>query len=411
MEQIWIQLPKVIPILRERPHQQNKVDFEEFSIYFKNIIHPWHEEYDVIVRCEYGSNYGNFWRIKEYPADVDSFPLTIQIYNPWGEVVAEKSSTVELYTKLVRPEEYRLLCLGDSMTHRHAYVDHLATKLYNLKLVGTRSYCGTAAMEGRGGWTLGRYLTQYADEKGGPSPFVFPKNVNGADYFGDISFAERLKTPELETYALDGYAPRELKEGEIYFREGALYRHQATGDVLVDASPEWEFSFEKYIQRNRIGPVDAVSILMGANDYQLAEYEEAHDRIAKYIDNLQQVIDSIHAYDPEIDVILNMPVTCAEQYAWGVRGYGSEKRYRYCMTLAVRAILDRWDGKEDEHIVISPMLLNLDPVYGFDMQAYPVSMYSDKLEMHHSNWVHPNVCGYRQMGDALGGVIEKLRRK
>lgn len=50
------------------------------------------------------------------------------------------------------------------------------------------------------------------------------------------------------------------------------------------------------------------------------------------------------------------------------------------------------------------------PVNGFDSEGYRPNPYSANIERHHSNWVHPNLDGHRQIGDALACVVEKLRQ-
>ena len=51
-----IALPSKIFILRQKENQDIVRDREEYNIYFKNIILPYREEYDVRVECEFGGN-------------------------------------------------------------------------------------------------------------------------------------------------------------------------------------------------------------------------------------------------------------------------------------------------------------------------------------------------------------------
>lgn len=108
-------------------------------------------------------------------------------------------------------------------------------------------------------------------------------------------------------------------------------------------------------------------------------------------------------------IIVNLPVCGAEQYAWGLRGNGSAKRYRLNTMLLCRALLERWDAHEAEHVYICPMRCFLDPKDGFDTDVYRTNPYSARLNEHQSNWVHPNQAGYGQMGDALASLVERLR--
>ena len=406
MREMMILLPEKIAILRSRKHPSIAVDTECYALYFDNFIHPLRPEYDVEVICDYGVNFGDCWRISVFPENVDQFPLTVVVYDEWGEKLGEKSCTVELVEKSVAPEEYRILCLGDSMTHRHVYVDHMAVKLANVKTVGTRSFNGgVICHEGRGGWQLSHYVTQYVDWWGGASPFVFPEG----EYYGDKSYNERIRTPDLDSYSLDGYTWREIQEGQIFHDDGKLWRYGVHGSVMVEENPRWSFSFAKYLERFEVSKPNAVSILLAANDLQNISYEDGPARIGQFMAELETVIASIHECDPAIDIIINLPVSGAEQYAWGLRGNVSAKRYRLNTLLLCRELLARWDRAEKEHVYICPMRCILDPQTGFDTEVYRTNPYSARLAEHHSNWVHPNQAGYRQMGDALAAVVEKLR--
>ena len=107
-----------------------------------------------------------------------------------------------------------------------------------------------------------------------------------------------------------------------------------------------------------------------------------------------------------------MPPIGAEQYAWGTQlgCKGSSKMYRFNIIKAGKAIIEKWSGKEDEGIYISPVLLCIDPEHGFSKSVYKATKYSESQETHHNNWVHPYIAGYQQIGDAMCGPIQKMRK-
>ena len=411
MNEVWILLPETIPILRTRRRSSIEVDPETATLYFENFIYPLRAEYDVIVECEYGGNFGNGWKISSFPENLDSFPLTVKVYDEWGVLLSEKSCRIELIDKSFTANEYRLLCIGDSMTHRHGYVYHVANKLANVKMIGTRSFNGVIYHEGRGGWTLTRYMKQYADWWGGASPFVFPKQVAGKDYYGDMPYMERLKTPELDSYSLDGYTSEQISEGQIYHEGGKLMRIENGQAVCFDAAPEWEFDFGKYMERFKLEKPDCISILMGANDLQNTSYEDSDARVKQFMSELETMIKSIHEYDKSIEIVVNLPAPGAEQYAWGLRGNSSSKRYRLNLLKLTKALIDRWDGRQKEHVFVCAMRHFVDPVYGFDMGGERANSYSNCVTVHQNNWVHPSISGYDQMGDALAATVQKIRKQ
>lgn len=405
---IIIALPAEMYILRPEANQDIVRDTEEYNIYFKNIILPYREEFDIRVECEYGSNYGEFWRISEFPYDCDSFPLTLAIYDDMGCRIAEKACVVHLVDKK-KSKEFAVMPIGDSMTHTTTCIGHAVSKLRNVQTRGLRSFDGHIYTEGRGGWSYTSYFNNVTICWGGVSPFIFPRDVAGKDYYGDWDFEKMKQSDSRPTYSYDGFPVYELKDGMIYHKDGKLYRKEPEADVPVSEDPEWEISFAKYVERFQPGHIDAVSLLMGGNDLQVISYENCDAVIEDYVNNTRKMIDAIWAYDPDIKIIINLPIIGAEQYAWGKRMhcFSGSKQYRFIVIKAAAALIRRFEG--EKNIYISASLLNLDPVFGFDKEPYRANKYSDDYVMKQSNWVHPNANGYKQMGDALAAVIEAIR--
>ncbi len=69
MEKISIILPGKIYFLKTIPDPISNSAYEEFSIYYENIIYPYSEVYDVEVISPYGNDYKRFWRISNYTKD------------------------------------------------------------------------------------------------------------------------------------------------------------------------------------------------------------------------------------------------------------------------------------------------------------------------------------------------------
>ncbi len=401
-----IAIPSKVYIMRPKKDYAvvGGIGGEQYNIYFRNVILPFKDEYDIKIKCDYGANYGEFWRIEEFPYDTDSFPLKISVYDAGGTCIAEKETTI-IMTEKNQAENYDIMAIGDSMTHACVYPAHVMHKLENLHFKGTRSFDGQLFTEGRGGWTYDAYFLNNTICWGGVSPFLFPKGVD--DYYGDIDFENMKKSDNKPAYSYDGFAAAEPHEGQIYHKDGMLYKFGTAEPV--NKKPEWEFNFGKYMAKNRIGHIDAVSLFMGGNDLQIVEYEESEKVIAHFIENIQKVTDSIKKYDDKIKIIINLPVIGAEQFAWGKRMKCTctSKQYRYNVIHAAQAIIDNFENRSG--IYLSSSLLNLDPVYGFDLQPYKANIYSDAYIMRHANWVHPNRTGYMQIGDSLAAAIEYIR--
>ncbi len=413
-EKPHIILPSVIRILRDRLVQGVRTEASEFHLYFSNFIVPYHVEWDVQVTCDYGANYGDCWKItNQFPRDKDEFSLTIAVYDEDKTKLAEKTVTIKLCDRWVKQDPYRVLFFGDSMTHSAVYVTHAATKLYNLQTLGTRSFNGLIYLEGRGGWDMESYCThRQAVPARVCSPFMFPCAVKGEDYYGDLLYWNEVKNPDHHPYAYDGYQYEELKDGQYFLSEGKLY--QQTGDTatLVDEDPAFEFSFPKYIARHQFGRVDAVSVLIGANDLQHTPYDKLATELPRYIQYLRDFAASVKANDPNTAIVFNLPVLGADQHAWGtcVKCRTTQKTYNYNMQQAAMAILDEFGDREDEGFYVCPMQAVMDPVTSHPHATFYPTMYTSMSVTAQQDWVHPNLAGYYQMGDAIAAVLEDIRQ-
>lgn len=409
IQKIQILLPETVYILRDRPNQTVPVDREEYQIYFQNTVVPYSETYDIQVCCDYGKNYGDFWRIDEFPVS-GGFSLTIQVFDA-GECLGEKTVRMVPVEKKRHSQPFSVLCIGDSMTRAGIYLSHIAEKLNGIRFVGSRTYNGSLCHEGRGGWSLSDYLTRYWF-RGGVSPFLFPGQVSGAQYFGDMAYFNALCRDCAGDYDLEGFSMPEIQEGQVFYQDGRLFCQEKEGARRLDAEPDFSFDFEKYLTRFGIQRPDAVSILLGANDFQRCTYREAEARITRFMEDLSVMISGIRRAGEDTAVILNLPVPGAEQYAWGEAAgcAGSAKQYRRVIQRLTERLLRKWD-RPDAGVFLSPMHMNLDPVYGFPRKMEPVNRYSEAARSCHSNWLHPCDAGYRQMGDMLAGVLEYLSQR
>ena len=408
-----ILLPETTFFLKDVQSCDICTDKEEHSVYFKNIIYPYSEEYDVLVECDYGKNLGNCWRIDSFPDGVNEFELKISVCAPYGKCVAQGKTTVRFLEKK-RGAELKLLCIGDSMTFGEEYVEQAAAKAKNIRTIGTRQVKRSVFHEGRGGWCCGEYLQSSTDTGKGVSPFLFPKSCEAEEYFGDKTFCGRLAAEETRNgYTYTGFASEEIKDGMYVYDGERLLRFENGKYVTAEEKPCFEFSFEKYLRRYGIPVPDVVSLLFGANEFQLTAYENAEREVGEYIENMKKIVAAVRSVCPACAVAVNLPVTGSEQFAWGMQlgCRGRAKRYEYIIKLAARALLDEFDGRSGEGIYVCSMLGAIDPEAGYASGTYNANIYSEKTYVHQTNWVHPNRSGYKQMGDALAGVLAAVRER
>ncbi len=411
MNDILILLPDTIYIKKMKSNQNIITMSEEYNIYFKNILLPYNEKWDIQIKCKYGQNLGDCWRLSDYTESDDEFEFELIVYSEYGKKICSKKSKIIMSE---RSENIRtkLMFIGDSMTYSQKYVEHIFTSLRGIETVGMRSLNDNIMQEGRGGWSYDQYFNSWY-EQFGLSPFLFPKNIMGKEYYGNKDFADIVNDKNAVTYQYYGYNFGEIKDGQYYTSCNKLYRKNGNESELIADNPEFEFDFLKYLERFDLKKPDIVSLLMGANDLQICPYEESENRIAKYIDNTEKIINEIHRADKKIKIIINMPVSGAEQYCWGTQlgCTGSEKMYRFNIMHASDCILKKFDNRQKENIYVSPMNACIDPVNGFPYTYVKANKYTEEMVKKQSNWVHPSLSGYCQMGDALAGVIEYIRKK
>ncbi len=409
---MFILLPQKISVLRPRKDQTIRTDKEEYHLYFANMIHPYHQGLDVQVECDYGRNYGSFWRMEGYPYEVDSFPLSIAVYDENGVLLARKSTTVELYEKDASHQSMTVLPIGDSMTQAQKYLEHTAEKLRGVKFVGSRSFDGIIAHEGRGGFASEDYRHKHQDPYA-YSPFVFPIGVSAAEYYGDITFWTAVNEhPERDFYVYDGYEKREVGPHRIYNREDVLYRMENGVEKVYDPTPQWEFHFGKYLEQQNFAMPDVISVLLGTNDIMKLTYKDMESGIEHTMQNMDVIIESIRKYAPDSKILLGLPILpTTSEYAFG-KCFGNRKtakQSRMIMKEYLRRSIEKWDGREEEHIYLVPMYAVIDPLNGFKTDAFSTGLYYGSLEVQVGEAIHPNPAGYYQMGDALAAVLQKIR--
>lgn len=412
MKDIRILLPQTLRFMRngrQRPFQTN---LWEYRLYFSNVISPFSDDWDVVVECAYGENRGDHYYLCTYER-VDSFPLTIAVYEN-GCRLAEKKVEVRLCDPSYGTAPYRVLFLGDSMTRSETYFTHAVEQLWQIQSIGTRTKNGWIRHEGRGGWSIPMYLERFAaEENTGNSPFLFPEGIRGEDYYGDLFFWQQVQDPGRNNYNYDGFPYEPLVPGQVFYRDGGLYRKEEVGETCLTEHPVFRFDFDKYLRRYAPEGVDAVSILMGANDLQVCSYEGSEDRCGAFLANLHTLVDLIHQDHPEVKILLNLPILGGDPYHWGEQMgcRATAGQYRYHIQNAAHRIIAEFDGKEGEGIYLCPMLAALDPVFGFARKTVHPNQYSEGSLTVGANWVHPCAAGYRQMGDILAASLEHMRQE
>ena len=225
-------------------------------------------------------------------------------------------------------------------------------------------------------------------------------------------------------------------EGEFLYTQEGYYKYPTIGDVMYNPELEegfkwiewnghtWEsmmnqpkgveFDFTKYMIKNKMafeaGTPTHVSILLGANEFGLGKKIYYIDT---FINQLNQMIDSIHEFDSNIKVIVCLPVLGPDPQpvtSWMRNVYID---YNYCIKYASYHLIQAFDTDEalKRNIYLAPMTLTVDTRNGFNYVQRVEEVDGIKsLVINSDNSIHPNNhIGQVQMGNTLAAVIQKYR--
>lgn len=411
------------------------------TLYYRNLCLTPFTQYSLTSQSFYGHTLAGRWYYESGKMDevVPNAPFSLDFSLTTPTTVMNTRTAVEVVEQS-NTSPVRLLAIGDSLTRMGNYLGQVEKVLTNADTVGTITYPGeTIAREGRGGWTLKKYFTLIGSADTLDSPFVFPTTVSGSQYKGNTVDWKKVITAHSMDSAYGGLQKlaRGWKDtGEYLYDANGYYKNPSIGDVMIDPSlPEgmkwiqwngtnwapmaiqptqFEFSFSKYMERFAIaypnGSPTHISILLGANDF--GTFDTLMD-LDGYLGYMKQLIASIHAYDPSIEVIIctptlgpNLSVITEDKEMYG--------RYDRNIKLAAYYLLQTFDNEASslEHISIAPMTLTLDTANGYDYtrtQFEQDGLFYTKVTP--ANTLHPNQYGHTQMGNTLAAVIQKTRNE
>ncbi len=149
------------------PPQIYALSGHELNIYFDNIINGRDSDYDFNVVCDIGKLYEGFYRV--IPESGGVFPITIQVIDNCS-VLCEATSEIVVTDGKEENLVINCLVIGDSIICNDYLLPSIDSNMreanMSIKFWGTRGE-SRYKHEGRGGWTINKYLN--SEE----SPFVF----------------------------------------------------------------------------------------------------------------------------------------------------------------------------------------------------------------------------------------------
>jgi hypothetical protein len=390
---------------------------QRYRLEFAKIISGFNSSTEEVIigSPEEGSViHPDYW---EYtPSAPGSFTLSITVKDNSGTIRASTSRPA-VVSAVRTGSDLRLLSIGDSITRAGGYADLAVQCILGGKTVGTRTYDnGSVSTEGRGGWTMERYLTRIAEPTGGDSPFLFPVGVKGSKYRGNTCFWRDVTAANPDGYDYDGFqmiARGWRTTGSYPFDPNGYPTSADVGDVVVDpslpAGAQWRqydgstwstmnpqpnvgVSFAKYVERYAAafssGPPTSISIMLGTVDFLSSPPELSW---STYKSRLDWLLASIRQWDPDVPIILIGPPSGAPANMWADQRIKGPEFNRRIVDLSRRlyATYDTPEGRADGIYVISFLGV----------------VASDNM----ADYVHPKSPeGHDQMGPWLAGILAHL---
>ena len=333
----------------------------EFRLWFRNVaMTDDAATCRFEVQCERGTATAEHWTFTPTEADIGEHRLTIIARSANGTPI-DPPATVETSLRVITPRSltagnqtetdladktpFRLLIVGDSLTHASTYPTEVARLLKasgtDVELMGTHRPEGVAegiAHEGYGGWTWDRFATHYEPEPDG------------------------------------------------------TYRKRSSPFVFLDEQSKPTLSVSKYFETHFSGhKPDAIIVLLGINDCFGAppnDVKAMNAHIDQTFASADLVLASLREAAPEarIGFCLTPPANARDEAFKA--NYGdryTRKGWKAIQHRLVQRQLEYVAKKNDPKIRIVPTELNVDPVDG-----YP-----------DNNGVHPNTVGYHQIAQMM----------
>lgn len=164
-----------------------------------------------------------------------------------------------------------------------------------------------------------------------------------------------------------------------------------------------KFDFAYYMANNGFSGIDLVCLNLGTNSANPYLYDTI-------IDEIDEMIASIHTYDPNIQVLVSLIPPSASQDGFGAAvtvGNGTTFSYDYYQRLIVEKYMENYMG--ENNVDVAPVYVILDTKYDFPTVETTVSARNPTPVTRQSNQVHPSVYGYLHMADVYyNTILDKL---
>jgi hypothetical protein len=339
----------------------------ETNIYFDNIVLVLNRDnYAFDVICDKGLQLAERWTLTPEATDVGEYPIQVVVRDETNSVLARGRSTVRVvpFEQKV-PGLTTLLLVGASLTEYSIYPQQLLDLdkkdgYMLLRFIGSRGPndappTGELRHEGYSGWTAEAFVTLH----------------------GPLSRSGYYKRPE-------------------------------TGSPFVyeTSAGQYQLDFARYCKEfnGGVGP-DAITIHLMPNDIFTATDDTIEARVDKMLGYYDALIKEFHKVraNTRVGVVLPTPPSQSQDGFRNYRGAGRQTRWQYRRNLhrALERAIQKYGGREGEHIYLVPVYANFDTAHHYPTVTGPVNARASETAVRVNNGTHPAPEGYQQTADSI----------
>lgn len=348
----------------------------ECNIYFNNIVSVInYKNYAFDVKCKIGRTDSARWRVIPSEKDIGEHKISICVYDDDG-LAGEGETTLVVVPPVAEKKSLSLLLIGASQTGAVGYPERIWELMkqennVDFSMIGSNSggYAkpvpGGVAHEGYGGWGWNSFFVRW-----------------GID----------------ESDKNDGLHPRRpwVCNSRFLFPDGDSFK----------------FDLKQYMAKYNSGKApDVVVIMLGINNIFAARSNQDVDKtwdedIYPY---MKRMVEEFRKLNPDIRIAFTTLTPGAfSQDAFGASYKNEYNLWQWRKNHAYYHLHKLPAAVREFNVDLIPVHAVVDGDHGYPEKEEPANQRSETMISRQSNGLHPNLSGYRQIGDCIFGYLKSL---
>ncbi len=409
---------------------------DEFQLFYRGVIRSMNPyKYYIFVNCAKGKPYPRYFSFKPTINDEGDYPLTISLYNDFGDLIEEASTNLHVINPVKPKKKINILCFGDSLTFNGVWPYEgyrrfckIGGDPAGLGFSDTLNFVGTmkkidednheVGYEGYGGWQWRHFVNNEAVSTTSSVWIEVDSHNLTEDDQHSVWKSDKLQ------WVLESIEDKKLKFkrgpgnfsclpaiGEKFINvEGGIHQD----DIIVKkyyfekGNPFYDEelkgpNFKKYCKDNGFEDLDYVYILLTWN----GQYIPFNHDFSHFEPFITTIINRIHFDYPECKVRL-IGIQSPSINGGIASNYGASGPYSnvfgevstaYNYDLYLESLCERSEYRDFCRYI--DMKAQFDVENNMPSTMVKVNTRCNKLENIGTNGVHPTMDGYLQIGDVF----------